>query len=217
MRATCTVLFGTAGLAWTIGQAVLPDLGQEWDERYEAVAAARGLEALSAGLLVVAGAALVLGAVSLTRRVTRSRLLAAGVALTALGSLWLVGGRAAFNLEFYRATHESVTREAALSYLEAPIGPGFVPLVLMLPALLLGPILLAVGLRRAGLAGWAPLGCWVVGMGTFLATEFTVKAGEIAGIGLAGVALFLIGRTADRAALREGYRADLADHPPVRA
>ena len=54
-------------------------------------------------------------------------------------------------------------------------------------------MLLALGLRRAGLAGWLPLVAWVVGIGAFLATEFTIKAGEIAGIGLAAVALTLIG------------------------
>lgn len=60
------------------------------------------------------------------------------------------------------------------------------------------PVLLAVGLRRAGAAGWLPLLAWLVGIVGFLAAEFTVKAGEVAGIGLATVAPALIGHAVDR-------------------
>jgi hypothetical protein len=200
MRHPTTLLLAAAGLSWTLGQAVLPDLGLEDAERYDAVASHRGLESLSAALLVVAGALLVLGALALSRRAD-TRLLRAGTALTGLGGLWLVGGRGAFNLTFYRLTDDAVPRDAALEVLGAATGAGFVPLLLLLPALLVGPVLLAVGLRRTGRAGWAPLGCWVVGIGVFLGTEFTVKAGEIGGIGLAAVGLALLGRAADGGAV----------------
>lgn len=120
-----------------------------------------------------------------------------------VGSGWS-GGRGAFNLVFLRATAPGVPREAGLAVLDAPVGPEFLALVLTLPALLLGPVLLAVGLRRARLAGWWPLCLWVVGIGTFLATEFTVKAGEIAGIGLAAAGLALIGHAVDHAPGRAG-------------
>lgn len=197
MRRTCTILLGAAGACWAAGQAVLPDMGLETAERYDAVSAQRGLEAASAGLLVLAAVFLVAGALVVATRAPRTRLVRVGTLLTALGALWLVGGRAAFNLMFYRLTGPDVPREAALTVLDSPSGTGFVPLVLMLPALLLGPLLLAVGLRRAGLAGWAPLVLWVAGIGIFLAAEFTLKAGEVVGVGLAGTALALTGRAVD--------------------
>lgn len=198
MRATTTVLLTTAGAAWLAGQAVLPDLGTTWEERYAAVADARHLEALSAGLFVVAGAALVLGALAVSRRAVGRRTVTVGAALTALGGLWLVGGRAAFNLTFYRVTEATVARDVAVDVLEAPVGPGFVPLVLLLPALLVGPALLAIGSRGPGAAGWLPLACWVVGLGVFLGTEFASKAGEVGGIAVAALGLALVGRAVDR-------------------
>ena len=197
MRHASTILLGAAGLSWTLGQAVLPDAGLEYAERYDAVAAARGLEATSAALFVMAGALLVLGALSLARRRVDSKLVSVGTVLTALGGLWLVGGRGVFNLTFYRLTDHEVPRESAMAFLGSSTGIGFVPLLLMLPALLLGPVLLAIGLRRTRRAGWAPLVCWVVGIGTFLATEFTLKPGEIAGVGIAAVGLALIGWAVD--------------------
>ena len=89
----------------------------------------------------------------------------------------------------------------AIRVLDYGGGAEFVPLLVTLPCLLLGPVLLAVGLRRAGLAAWWPLAAWVVGIGAFIATEFTVKAGEVAGIALAAVALGLIGQASSRPAL----------------
>ncbi len=95
----------------------------------------------------------------------------------------------------------------ALSVLDGSDGPGFIPLVLTLPCLLLGPVLMGVGARRAGLAGWLPLVLWVLGIGTFVATEFVLKAAEVAGIGVAAVALTLLG-----AALGRGDRAVLVQN-----
>jgi hypothetical protein len=194
-------LLGAGGLAWLLGQGLLPDLGLETPERYDAVVEARGLEAWSAGLLVVAGCLLVLGAFALSRalgdvRGRGSTLISVGAPLLALGGVWLVAGRAAFNMVFLRVTTEEVPREVAIGVLDDGGGAEFIPLLLTLPCLLLGPVLLALGLRRAGLAGWLPLVGWVVGIGVFLATEFTVKAGEIAGIGIAAVALTRIGWSA---------------------
>lgn len=200
MRATCTILLGASGLCWAAGQAVLPDMGMENAVRYEAVVAARDLQAASARLLVVAAGLLVVATLAMAVRLPRTMLVRVGYLLTALGALWLVGGRAAFNLTFYRLTDPQVPRESALAVLDSATGPGFVPLVLTLPALLLGPALLAVGLRRARLAGWWPLITWVLGIGVFLGTEFTIKAGEVIGIALAALALGLIGRAADQLA-----------------
>lgn len=211
------LLLAGAGVAWLLGQAVLPDMGLETPERYDAVAAARGLEAWSAGLLVVAGCLLVLGALSLSRALGAyldaggrgARLLRIGTPLLALGGVWLVAGRAAFNMVFLRVTGPEVPRDTAIRVLDDGGGWEFLPLVLTLPCLLLGPVLLALGLRRAGLTsagvlGWVPLAAWVVGIVVFLGTEFTVKAGEVAGIGLAAVGLALVGWAAGSASRTSG-------------
>lgn len=197
------ILLGVSGLAWFTGQAVLPDIGLETSERYDAVVDARGLEAWSTGFLVVAGCLLVLGALALSRSLVDvhgrgSRLLKVGVPMLALGGVWLVAGRAAFNMVFLRVTTDDVPRAVALDILDEGGGAEFIPLLLTLPCLLVGPVLLAIGLRRAGLASWLPLVLWVLGIGLFLATEFTLKAGEIAGIGIAAVALTLIGWAGSR-------------------
>ena len=181
-RHLTTAAFSLAGLSWTLGQGVLPDMGAETGSRYDAVAAASTLESLSAGLLVLAGVFLVLGSMVAVHRLaawagtTGRRLMLAGTALTGLGGLWLVGGRAAFNLMFVRVVDtESLPRETAIALLDSSGGPGFAPLVLMLPGLLLAPGLLTVGLKRAGLAGWMPLPAWLLGIATFLGTESRSK------------------------------------------
>lgn len=205
-RHLTTAAFSLAGLSWTLGQGVLPDMGADTASRYDAVAAAPTLESLSAALLVVAGVFLVLGSMAAVHRIATwtgtkgRRVMLAGTALTGLGGLWLVGGRAAFNLLFMRVVEtESLTRATAVELLDSSGGPGFVPLVLMLPCLLLGPVHLAVGLKRADLAGWLPLAAWLIGIATFLSTEFQVKTAETAGIAIASVGLALAARALDTA------------------
>jgi hypothetical protein len=195
MRSRPLFLLAAAGVCWTIGQAVLPDMAMETAARYDLVAASRGAEALSASLLVSAGCLLVLSAVSLAKVVT-GRLLTVGTALLGLGGIWLAAGRGAFNMVFVRATHPDVPRDAGIALIDTPGGVEFLPLLLTLPCLLIGPVLLAVGLHRAGGASWLPLVLWVAGVATFMASEFTLKAGEVAGIAVASVALSLIGRSA---------------------
>lgn len=203
-RHLTTAAFSLAGLSWALGQGVLPDMGTDTASRYDAVAAAPTLESLSAALLVLAGIFLVLGSMAAVHRLaawtgtTGRRLMLAGTALTGLGGLWLVGGRAAFNLMFVRVVEtESLSQGTAIALLDSSGGAGFVPLVLMLPCLLLGPVLLAVGLKRSSLAGWLPLAAWVIGIAAFIGTEFQIKAVETAGIAIAGVGLALAARALD--------------------
>lgn len=197
------VLLVLAGLAWTSAQTLSPDMGLELPERLAAVADARERQVASAALLVVTGCLLVLAVISLVGRVPTgrgSRLSRAGLMLLGLGGIWLAAGRGAFSMEMLGATAPGVDREAALSVMSAGDSPAFIALLLCLPALLFGPVLLAVGVRRAGRAGWAPLACWVVGIGTFMATEFTNKVGETVGIAVASVGLALIGLALTRPA-----------------
>lgn len=205
-RHLVTATLALAGLAWTCGQAVLPDMGHDAGERYDRVADTPGLESLSGGLLILAGALLVLGAVTASRRLASLALVrggaatATGTALLALGGTWLVGGRGAFNLMFVRLVDpDNVSRAEALRLLEASSGAGFVPLLLTLPCLLLGPIVLGVGLRRGGMVGWWPVALWVSGIAVFVGSEFSVKPAEVLGITTASVALAWMGRTIDQA------------------
>jgi hypothetical protein len=205
-RSPLPVLMLVAGLAWTAGQALLPDMGLEWEPRLAAVAEARGAQALSTGLFVLAGILLVAAAITAAQARTAgrgARAITAGTLLLGIGGIWLAAGRGAFNMQMYRLTDPAVAPDTALDVAAADVGLGFVPLLLALPALLLGPVVLAVGARRAGLAGrlpWMALGCWVLGVATFMASEFTVKAGEVAGIAVATLGLTLLGAALTRPA-----------------
>ena len=101
----------------------------------------------------------------------------------------------------FRLTDPSVAREAAIGVLDAGVGPGYLVLVFTLPALLLGPVVLAAGVLRAGggTRAWLALAAWLAGVGAFVVSEFSVKAVEVAGLALATVALGVLG---DRLARR---------------
>jgi hypothetical protein len=177
---------------WVAGQAVLPDAGAHWPDRLDAVAAARGAESLATVLLFLGGALLVVGAVGLAPAILPGRgrrLLQAGTVLLGLGGVWLTAGRAAFNLQMLDATAPDVPRESGLAVLSAPDGPEWVVFPLCLLALLVGPVLLGIGATRSGAVPWWPLVLWVAGIAGFVATEFTAKAGEIAGLAWAGAGL----------------------------
>ncbi|CCG04702.1 hypothetical protein [Blastococcus saxobsidens] len=205
-RSPSPVLLLLGGASWTAGQAVLPDMGTDWGPRLAAVAAARPAQSLSAGLFVVAGGLLVTAAVVTARRPLPGRgagTVRTGTVLLALGGIWLAAGRGAFNLQMYRLSDPSVPAAPAADVLAADVGPGFVPLVLALPALLVAPVVLAVGAWRSGAAGRLPalaLATWVLGIGGFMASEFTVKAGEVAGLLVASTALGLVAVAVSRAA-----------------
>ena len=220
-RSSLPLLMLLAGAAWTAGQAVLPDMGLDWGERLDAVADARGAQTLSTGLFVLAGILLVAAAVSAARLPAAgrgARAIGIGTLLLGIGGIWLAAGRGAFNMQMYRWTDPAIPPDAALDIAVADVGPGFDPLLLALPALLLGPVLLAVGARRAGRAGnlpWVALACWVVGIGTFMATEFTVKAGEVVGLAVASAGLVLLGSALGRvvAATSDGAEREVGMVP----
>lgn len=205
-RSPLPVLLLLGAAAWTAGQAVLPDMGLEWADRLDAVAADRSAQALSAALFLLAGVLLVAAAVVAAVNARHGRGATAvrtGTVMLGLGGVWLAAGRGVFNLHMYQVTDPAVGRDAALAVVSADVGLGFVPLVVTLPALLLGPVVLSVGLWRSGGVGRLPqaaLAAWVVGIATFVASEFTAKAGEIAGLGVASVGLVLLGTALGRRA-----------------
>lgn len=193
-------LFGLAGITWWLGQTLLPDMGMEWADRLAAVASARDRQGAAAAFFFIAGWSLVLAAIAAIRQVPTgrgSRLITIGVACLGLGGVWLAALRGAFTMTLYQATDPQVPVDAAIALVSVE-SAAFVAILPMLPALLLGPIALAVGLRRAAMTSWLPLALWVVGIGTFMATEFTIKAAESAGIALAAIALVLMGMALSR-------------------
>lgn len=197
--------------AWVSGQAVLPDMGLEWEQRLAAVAAARGAQELATVLLFVAGVLFVVAATALRTRTVdspRPRLAAAGAVALGLGGVWLCAGRAAFNLQLLKATADGVDPASGLALLSASEGLGFVPFPLTLLALLSAPILLAAAAGGRVRTTWLPLGLWVIGIGAFMAAEFTNKPLEIAGIATANVGLVLAGA----AHLRRRATADGQPH-----
>jgi hypothetical protein len=203
-RSSVPLLLLLGGAAWTAGQGLLPDMGLEWEARLDAVSGARSAQSLSAALFIVSGALLVAAALATARMPAAGRgstALRIGALLLGLGGIWLAAGRGAFNLQMYRLTDPGVSRDAALAVASADVGPGFLALLPALPALLLGPLVLAIGAWRAGAAGRLPqlaLMCWVLGIGTFIATEFTVKAGEVVGVSVASLGLVLLGSALSR-------------------
>jgi hypothetical protein len=179
-------------VAWTAGQALLPDLGRSFDERVVAVAASRGLQQLATVLLFVAGVSFVVAATSLRTRATsavRARLAAVGAVALGLGGVWLTAGRAAFNLQLLKATSDGVDPAAGLAVLEGSEGFGFAPFPLTLVALLVAPVLLALAHGTGWRTRWLPVALWVAGIGTFLAGEFASKPLEIVGIATATAGL----------------------------
>lgn len=201
MRSGTTVLLALAGLTWTTGQAVLPDMGLTIEERYARVADAPTLQALATALLFTAGGLLLLANLSAARHVPQGRgqrVVIVGVAMTSLGGLWLAAGRAIFSLQFLTLTEAEIPRESALLLLESSSGPALIPLALTLPCLLLGPVLLGLGIARARIGSWLLFVLWLFGIGVFLAAEFRVKAVEVAGIAIAAVALTMMGRALNR-------------------
>ena len=196
------VLLVLAGLAWTSAQALLPDMGLEWADRLTAVADARGRQSAASALLMLAGSFLVLAAIAMalaSRTGPGARLTRIGTVLLGLGGIWLVAGRGVFSMTMLRLTGPEVDSDAALAALSGEGGPEYIALLPTLPALLLDPVLLAIGTRRARMSSWLPLVCWVVGIGTFVATEFTIKLGESLGIAVASIGLVLIGLALSRA------------------
>jgi hypothetical protein len=194
------VLLPAAGAALVVAQAVLPTTPSTAAGQAGAVAAHRGAEVVSAAAFVLAAALLVCGLVSAAgHRFDRGRALTRiGTVVTAVGTLWLVGGRAAYNL-FEVAVVGSQDHATATAVTSAVSGSAaFGVLLVTLPAFLLGPVLLGLGLWRAGLTPWWPAGLWLVGGVVVAATESSLRLGPTVGMLLLTAALVTWGRALSR-------------------
>ena len=179
-------------------------------ERYAAqladVSAHRGPELLSAGLFVIGGILLVLSAIGLAGVVREGRgrtLVQAGAALLGIGGLWMAAGRAMFEgIVYALASTDTSASAASLEQIGNSAGTAiFIPLLLSLIA---GPIVLAFGLGRMGVAPRWLAAVWFAGLIVFLGTE-TSKLGNLIGFGtMMGVLVALGLAVRNQAAVKSG-------------
>ena len=169
-------------------------------ERYAAqladVSAHRTPELISAGLFVAGGILLVLAAIGLAGAVREGRgrtLVQLGAASLGIGGLWMAAGRAMFEAIVYAlSATDTAASAASLEQIGNSAGTAiFVPLLLVLVA---GPILLTIGLGRAGLASRWLGAVWFAGLIVFLGTE-TSKLGNLVGFGAMMAVLAVVGFT----------------------
>ena len=190
---------------WALGLVVVATVGM-WlaivlapgkDESatvlYQQVLDARGRELTSAWLFVLAGAAFAVGAALILARLG-SRVAQVGVLMLIAGSVWPVA--------------RGVSAALAVAAVDAHVGPGrfdsmtgsaaWAPLLVFLPVFLLAPLVLGIGLWRAGLAPPWPGLLWIVGVIGYVALESkTVPAGigfAVAGVGLCWCVAAAVGR-----------------------
>ena len=189
------LLLVTAAPTLLAAELVRSDHSQE---RYAAqladVAAHRTPELLSAVLFVAGGILLVLAAIGLAGAVGAGRgrtLVQLGAASLGIGGLWMAAGRAMFEAIVYAlAATNTAASAASLERIGNSAGTAiFIPLLLVLVA---GPILLTIGLGRAGLASCWLAAVWFAGLIVFLGTE-TSKLGNLVGFGTMMAVLAVIG------------------------
>lgn len=173
-------------------------------EKYAAqladVAAARAPELAAAGLFLLAAILLVPAAIGLATlaRGRGARLVTVGSVLLGVASIWLAAGRAMFCLMLYTLTGSGVSQQTAVAALDHIGNSGAFGLFLVaLASLLLAPIVLGLGLWRAGRAPWWLAGIWVAATVGFLAVE-TSKVGDVLAFGTMMAVLAALGVAAAR-------------------
>lgn len=195
-----------AGLAIFAGIAVRSDNSDATANQLADVAASRTPELLSFFLLML-GAALIIPATMALAGLASGRggrLIYVGACLMTLSVITLAAGWAMSKLLLYNATESGVPADQELAFYEQLTGSAayavFLPLIL---ALLIGPLLIAIGLNRSGVISIWPVVLWVVGSVIFVTTE-GMRAGEVIGLGLSFVlALGWIGLAMIRLPVRQ--------------
>lgn len=207
-RASAPALFAASGAGLLIAQALLPTSTSDAADQVAVAAAHRGAELGSAVAFLVAGALLVLCVAASNRmQLDRGRtLVRIGLVVTGIGALWPVAGRAVFNAILVALTgagHGSASVTAVHAISNSAAFALFLPALL---AFLAGPLLLALGLRRAGALQIWPAVLWVAGVITVNAAEAQSRIVATVGMALAGVALAWLGRGVMQATTPETAR-----------
>ena len=184
-------LFAGAGAGLLIAQMILPALPGDAAAKVATVASDRAAVTISAGAFLMSGILLVLGVLALnTVPVMRARrLVTVGMVLTAVGALWPVGGRAAYNLIMVALSSSADRASAADAARAIDDSASLAVLLLTLVAFVLGPIVLAVGLWRAGASPVWPAPLWFAGVVVVNAAESSSRLA--AGLGMLAVAAAL--------------------------
>ena len=206
-------LFTGAGAALFLAQVTLPAMPDGAAAKVAAVASCRAAVTVSAVAFLLSGILLVLGVVALnTAPLCRARrLVTVGMVLTAIGALWPVGGRAAYNLVMVAlaGTDHGSAADAA----RAIDGSGALAILLVtLLAFVLGPIVLAVGLWRADVAPIWPAPLWFLGVVVVNGAESSSR--PVAGLGMLAVAVALAWLGTRIAVADVEARSNEVDAPP---
>ena len=185
-------LLATSGLALVVAQGVLPVIPSTVSGQVQAITAHRGAEVVSAAAFVLAAALLTWGLLAINARsFGRGRRVArVGLLLSAFGAFWLIGGRATYNL-FEVAITGSQPLSVAVSVTQSVTDSGaFAVLLISLAAFVVGPVVLGIGLWRAGVSAWWPPAAWLLGAVVVESTEASLRWGPA--IGMLGLAAALI-------------------------
>lgn len=183
-------LFAGAGAALFLAQVTLPAMPDGAAAKVATVASDRTAVTVSAVAFLLSGILLAMGVVALnTAPIARARrLVTVGMVITAIGALWPVGGRAAYNLVMVALA--SADHGSAADAARAIDSSGALAVLLVtLVAFVLGPIVLSVGLWRAGIAPLWPAPLWFLGVVVVNGSESSSRAA--AGIGMLAVAAAL--------------------------
>jgi len=195
------VLLGAAAVALLLAQALLPAVPSESADQVAYFAGHRAAATVAAAAFLIAAACLVVGTAAAAGAVVdRGRTLARiGVVVTGIGALWPAVGRATFDLVMVALTgklHGTAAVDAASAITNSA---ALALLLVTLLAFVVGPVLLGLGLWRAGAGSWLPAALWLIGVLVVNATDTSSKVGSVIGMLLAAAALAWIGIAVPRA------------------
>jgi hypothetical protein len=160
------------------------------------VATSRGPELAAASLFLLAAILLIPAAIGLGGLV-RGRgawLTLSGAILLGVGALWIAAGRAMYSFLLYALASPKLPQATAATSLDH-IGNSsafaiFLPLLL---ALMVAPVLLAIGLWRAGLGRWWIAPVWLVAAVVYAGGAETSTLGSLVSFGPMMAALAYLG------------------------
>lgn len=212
-------LLAGAGVALVAAQAALPVMPDDAAAQVGAIRGHRGAVAASAAAFLIAGALLVMAVAALnTMAVPRARRLTRlGLVLTGLGAAWPIGGRATFNLVMVAITGGADHASAVAATHAITSSAAFTPLLITLAAFALGPIVLTIGLWRAGTVPPWPAVLWLAGVLVVNAAEASSRPVTVAGMLVAGVALAWLGAAAWNTTPADPSAAPMAARPTTGA
>jgi hypothetical protein len=160
------------------------------------VAANRDPELISAALFLLAAVLLIPASAGMATLVRDrgARLTTIGGILLGIGALWIAAGRAMYGFLLYALASPDLAHGIAVAALEGIAdSSGFAIFLPLLLALILAPILLTIGLWRAGLAHWWIAPVWLVAAVAYVQGLETSRLGSLVSFGPMMVVLAYLG------------------------